>query len=303
MLRASVSISGFQSGQFLCLVRETWNCPADRAVGAYSGCNFTRRTTVATIVSYEPGTPSWVDLATTDLAAAKAFYMGLFGWEATDVPSPEGAYSMFTKEGTAVGAVYAMSSEMLENEIPPHWATYITVANLEETLTRVEAAGGSVVQPPHEIAGSGRTAAVQDPAAAVFALWEPGGHIGAQRVNEPGSLVWNELQNYDTDTAKAFYADVLGWTTVTGEIPTGEYTTFMLGDRPVAGMMAIQPEWGPVPPNWSIYLGVEDVAVACDYVADNGGRVEVPPMEVPGVGVFALLQDPQGAYFYGIQGA
>jgi hypothetical protein len=77
----------------------------------------------------------------------------------------------------------------------------------------------------------------------------------------------------------------------------------MLEGRPVAGMMAIQPEWGPVPPNWSIYLGVADVVAACEFVSENGGRVEVPPMAIPEMGVFALLQDPQGAYFYGFQGA
>lgn len=258
---------------------------------------------MAEFTSYEPGTPSWIDLATTDLAAAKAFYGGLFGWTHTDVPSPEGAYTMFSKEGALVAAAYQMGSDMVDSSIPPHWATYITVANLEATLSKVAAAGGTVVQPPHEIPGSGRMAAVQDPSAAVFALWEPHGHIGAQRANEPGTLVWNELQNYDTDAAMRFYEAVLGWTAVTGQGPTGEYTSFMLNDRPVAGMMAIQAEWGPVPPNWSVYLGVEDAQQACNYAAENGGRVEVPPMEIPDTGTFALLQDPQGAYFYALQGA
>ncbi len=253
--------------------------------------------------SYAPGTPSWIDLATTDLEAAKGFYSGLFGWSIVEVPSPEGAYCMLNKDDAPVGACYQMSDEMMANGIPSHWATYITVANLEATLEKVAAHGGTVVQPPHDIPGSGRMAAVQDPAAAVFALWEAKGHIGAHRVNEPGTLVWNELQNYDTAAAATFYAEVFGWTTVTGQMPTGEYTSFMLDDHPVAGMMAIQPDWGPVPPNWSIYLGVADIAAACDYVAGNGGRVEGPPVSVADVGTFALLQDPQGAYFYGLQGA
>jgi predicted enzyme related to lactoylglutathione lyase len=257
---------------------------------------------MAEFTSYAPGTPSWIDLATTDLAAAKEFYNGLFGWIDTDVPSPEGAYTMFSKEGSTVAAAYEMSADMVDASIPSHWATYITVAKLEDTLEKVAAAGGTVVQPPHEIPGSGRTAAVQDPSAAVFALWEPGGHIGAQLANEPGALVWNELQSYDTEAAKAFYGAVFGWQTVTGQVPTGEYTSFMLDERPVAGMMAIQPEWGPVPPNWSVYLGVADITAACQYAIDHGGRVEVPPMHIPDTGTFALLQDPQGAYFYALQG-
>lgn len=258
---------------------------------------------MAEFASYEPGTPSWIDLATTDLDSAKAFYGGLFGWDFADMPSPEGAYSMASKDGAAVAAAYEMSREMVDNNIPPHWATYITVADLEETLEKVEIAGGNVVQTPHEIPGSGRMAAAQDPAAAVFALWEPHGHVGAQRANEPGTLMWNELQVYETEPAKAFYQAVLGWSSVTDQMPTGEYTSFMLAEKPVAGMMAIQAEWGPVPPNWSVYLGVDDAQAACDWTTANGGRVEVAPMEIADVGTFALLQDPQGAYFYGLQGA
>lgn len=249
--------------------------------------------------SYDPGTPSWIDLATTDLDGAKAFYTGLFGWTAADMPSPQGIYTMFSKDGALVAAAYEMSPDMVANQIPPHWATYISVADVDATLAKVEASGGTIVQPAYDIPGSGRTAAVQDPAAAVFALWEPHGHIGAQRANEPGAIVWNELQNYDTAAAAAFYEAVFGWSAQVSHMPTGDaYTSFMLGGRPVAGMMAIQPEWGPVPPNWSVYIGVEDAQAACNYAAANVGKVEFPPMDVPGVGKFSLLQDPQGAYFY-----
>lgn len=256
---------------------------------------------MAEVTAHVPGTPSWIDLATSDLDAALRFYTGLFGWEVTEMPSPEGRYCMLAVAGAAVAAAYQMPEEMIANGIPSHWASYVTVEQLEKTIDAVVAAGGTVVQPPHDVPGAGRTAAVQDPSAAVFALWEPHGHIGAQRVNEPGALVWNELQNYDVEVAKSFYGSVFDWSAVTGQGPTGEYTSFMLGDRPVAGMMAIQPAWGPVPPNWSIYLGVADIESAADYVATSGGRVEVPPMSIPDVGTFALLQDPQGAYFYGLQ--
>ncbi len=253
------------------------------------------------VSSYQPGTPSWIDLATTDLAAAKSFYTGLFGWSVVEVPSSEGAYCMLYKGELAVAACYQMTPEMIDNGIPPHWASYVTVGRLEDTVDAALAAGGTVVQEPHDIPGSGRTAAIQDPSAAVFALWEPEGHIGAQLVNEPGSLVWNELQTYETAPAQDFYTSVFGWSAVTSTMPTGAYTSFLLDDHPVAGMMAIQPEWGPVPPNWSIYLGVASMDDTCEYVASNGGKVEMPPMHVPDVGTFALFQDPQGAFFYGLQ--
>ncbi len=258
---------------------------------------------MAVMTAYEPGTPSWIDLATTDLAGAKLFYAGLFGWSLVEMPSPEGPYCMFSKEGATVAAAYQMTPDTVDNGIPPHWATYVTVANIDDTLAVIREEGGTVVQEPHRVPGAGRTAAVQDPSAAVFALWEPDGHIGAERVNEPGALYWNELQSYDTDSAKAFYEAVMGWSAETTAMPTGEYTTFMRNGQPVAGMMAIQPQWGPVPPNWSIYLGVADIEEACAYAANNQGRVEMPPMSVPEVGTFALLRDPQGAYFYVLEGS
>ena len=197
-----------------------------------------RRYALAKVSSYEPGTPSWIDLATSDLEAAKGFYVGLFGWSIDEMPSPEGPYCMASLDGSAVAACYQMSSEMIANHIPSHWATYVTVGNVDEAMASVVAAGGTVVQESYEVAGAGRTGAVQDPAAAVFALWEPHGHIGAQRVNEPGALVWNELQVYDRQAAADFYGAVFGWTAVTGQVPTGEYTSFVLGDQPVAGMIA-----------------------------------------------------------------
>lgn len=257
---------------------------------------------MAEFTSYAPGTPSWIDLATSDIDAAKRFYVGLFGWDVLEVPSPEGAYCMFSKEGAAVAAAYQMTPDMIENGIPPHWATYVTVADVEETVAKVAQAGGTVVQEPHDVAGAGRTAAVQDPSAAVFALWEPHGHIGARRANEPGALYWNELQTYDVDAARAFYETVFGWVAESSQTVAGEYTSFTLGGEPVAGMMAIQPEWGPVPPNWGVYIGVRDIEEACSFVAENGGRVEMEPMEIPDTGSFALFQDPQGAHFYGMQG-
>ena len=84
----------------------------------------------------------------------------------------------------------------------------------------------------------------------------------------------------------------------TAETPSGAYTSFRAGDRPVAGMMEIRPEWGPVPPNWSIYLAVADCDATIEKAVAMGASLEMEPMDIPDVGRMALLQDPQGAYFY-----
>jgi predicted enzyme related to lactoylglutathione lyase len=71
----------------------------------------------------------------------------------------------------------------------------------------------------------------------------------------------------------------------------------MIGSRPIGGMLQLKPEWGKVPPNWTPYIMVDD----CDQTADKakalGGRTFVPPTDIPNVGRFAVIQDPQGAIF------
>ena len=72
--------------------------------------------------SYAPGTFSWVDLATTDAAAAKAFYAGMFGWEMEDNDAGGGAvYTMCRLDGDAVAGLYEMTEEMRATGAPPNW--------------------------------------------------------------------------------------------------------------------------------------------------------------------------------------
>lgn len=251
------------------------------------------------VTSHEPGTPSFIDLATTDLEAAKHFYGELFGWDSQDMPAGDhGTYTMLSKRGKDVAGAYEMSPEMAAQGMPPSWMSYITVADIDAAAMAVTASGGTVVSGPLDAEGAGRMAVAQDPTGATFAMWQAKASIGSYLVNEPGALMWTELQTTDTETCEAFYAEVFGWKTETTDMPTGPYTSFLIGDRAVAGMMAIQPEWGPVPPNWAIYLAVEDCDALIERAVAMGGSLEMDPMDVPDVGRFALLADPQGAHFF-----
>jgi predicted enzyme related to lactoylglutathione lyase len=141
-------------------------------------------------------------------------------------------------------------------------------------------------------------AVIQDPQGAVFSLWQPVKHIGAELVNVPGAFCWNELYTHDIDASGAFYTKLFGWSAKTAEMGNGmSYTSFMNGDWPAGGMMEIQKEWGEVPPNWSIYFAVDDCDATCEKIKKLGGKVDNPPMDIPEVGRFAVCADPQGAYF------
>jgi len=247
---------------------------------------------------YEPGTFCWVDLATTDPAAAKAFYGALFGWTAVDVPMGEGStYTMLRLDGDDVAALYELEPERREQGVPPHWFHYVSVANADEAAARARALGGTPHGEPFDVGDSGRMVVIQDPTGAVFAAWQPGSHIGAGRVNDPGCLTWNELQTRDPERAIAFYSALFGWEAQPiAEDGTLAYVSLRHGGRPAGGMMPMTAQHGDVPPAWLAYFTVPSCDEAAARLGNLGGAVLAGPMNV-GNGRIAVVRDPQGAAF------
>lgn len=241
---------------------------------------------------YAPGTPSWVDIG-TDVERAKEFYGALFGWSPQDAGPPEetGGYGFFTKDGKMV-AGYGPQ----QNPGPPFWTTYVSVADAEETAKKAEHAGGTVVVAPMDVMDAGRMAAFQDPQGAFISVWQPGQHPGAQLVNEPGALSWNELNTRDVEGSKAFYTAVFGWEAQTHSEPM-PYTEFKLGGDSIAGMMPMPPMVpAEVPPHWLVYFAVDDTDAAVAKAGELGGSVRLAPMDTP-AGRLSVLADSQGAVF------
>ncbi|HEY3238108.1 MAG TPA: VOC family protein [Acidimicrobiia bacterium] len=245
------------------------------------------------VTEHAPGTPSWVDLATSDADAAEAFYTALFGWTSEDQGEEAGHYRMLRKGGKDVAALYAVGPE----QGPPRWNTYVTVDDVDAAVARVDPAGGTVIAPPFDVLEVGRMAVVSDPAGAVVALWQSRGHVGAGLVNEPGALCWNELITGDRERAAAFYATVIGWSSRTNQMGPMTYTEFMTGERAIAGMM----EMAGVTPQWNVYFAVADADATITAAAGLGASVLQPAMDLPDVGRFATLADPQGAAFSVVQ--
>jgi predicted enzyme related to lactoylglutathione lyase len=253
------------------------------------------------VAAHAPGTFCWADLGTTDAADAKRFYTELFGWSFEDRPMGEGAsYTMFRLGGNAVAALYQQDPQQAQ-QTPPNWLSYVSVESADRSAERTRTLGGMVLMDPFDVFDVGRMTMIQDPSGAVVALWEPRRHIGAGVVGEPNTLCWNELATTDTERAGAFYRELFAWGTEVRPMRGFLYTRFTQDGESKGGMMAITPEWGPVPPHWLIYFAVDDCGGRAEAVARLGGRLRVPPTEVPGVGRFAVAQDPQGAVFAIIQ--
>ena len=252
------------------------------------------------VVRHEPGAFSWAELATTDPEAAKRFYTSLFGWTYVDNPmGPDMIYTRLQLNGRDAAAMYAQMKDQREQGIPPNWMVYVTVSNADHTAKRVPSLGGSVVQEPFDVASYGRMAVCRDREGAVFSIWQPGTHIGVQVANEPGALSWCELAARDTDYAAGFYGELFGWLPKTRE--DFPYVELYLGDRAIGGVFPLDPSMQGVPPHWGVYFRVADCDASAERAKSLGGKVHVGPQDIPNVGRFAMLQDPQGATFSVIQ--
>lgn len=111
-----------------------------------------------------------------------------------------------------------------------------------------------------------------------------------------GKFVWFELLTTDVDAAKAFYTEVIGWKTQKMDGPM-DYTVWSVGERGVGGLMTL-PEPAKAagaPPHWLGHVEVPDADATAKQATELGGNILVPVQEMPDVGRFALIQDPQGA--------
>ncbi len=251
------------------------------------------------VTAYPDGLFNWVDLTTSDQEGAKAFYGGLFGWEAVDMPTPMGPmYTMFRIQGYNVAGGGPLPPDMVAQGIPPYWMSYVKHSDVDSVVAKAAAAGGTVVMPAMDVMEEGRMALIQDPTGAMFGVWQPQNHMGAQLVNMNNTLVWNELETRDAKTAAAFYATVFGWTY--SQDPSG-YHTFANDGRVQAGMMEMDDSWGPMPPSWSAYFMVADIQATVAKAQALGGKILLPFTKAGEMGTFAVIQDPQGAVFTAMQ--
>lgn len=263
--------------------------------------------------SYPFGLFSWADLSAPDVDAAKKFYTGLFGWEAEDQLDPNGnyIYTMFRLGGRDVAGLGKQPPEMVEAGVPPVWNSYASVGSVDDTVAAATAAGGSVLVEPMDVFTSGRMAFLMDPAGAAFAIWEARDTRGAEVLNEPGALNWNELATPDIETAKTFYGDVLGWDFE--EFP-GENVYWLIvmdnkipGDGDMddsynGGIMPLDAFPEGTPSFWSVYFMVEDTDATIARATELGGSSVMPPMDTP-AGRIGVIADSQGALFNVIQPA
>ena len=241
------------------------------------------------VTKYDPGQFCWAELATKDVQAAKRFYGELFGWQYDEMPMGDGSFYIMAKVGNGVACA------MYENKnIPPNWLSYVNVDSADETAAKAKSLGAALKQEPFDVFDVGRMAVITDPEGATFAIWQARKHIGATVAGEPGTAVWNELMAHDGDGERKFYTSLFGWTTKISP----EYTEWHAGDKARGGFLEMkEARFEGVPPFWIVYFFVEDVDATVAKAKSLGAALHHEPTDIPNVGRFAVLADPQGASF------
>ncbi len=249
--------------------------------------------------SYTHGTFSWVENSTTDQDGAKRFYTSVFGWDYDDRPvTDEVVYTMALVDGRTVGAISPQMQNERDMGVPPHWNNYVTVDEVDAAAARVKELGGTLHVEPFDVMEAGRMAPVSDPTGAVFYLWQAKETTGAGLVNAPSAFCWNELATTDTEAAKSFYSELLGWSFESAGDEGPEYWMISNSGNLNGGIRELGDEVPPgTPSHWLPYFAVTDIDATAAKAGDGGGQVLMPKTSLGERGSFGVLADHVGSVF------
>jgi predicted enzyme related to lactoylglutathione lyase len=244
------------------------------------------------------GSFCWFELNTRAVDDVKKFYGELFGWKTT--PSQMGFYHHWhDRDGVMFGGIMDASSPEWEG-VPSHWMSYIQVEDVDAKAKNVTELGGNVCVPPTDIPTVGRFCVINDPTGPTLSLIQ---------LEDPKAIapviVWNECMTRDAASAKKFYTQLLGWTTE--NMPMGGETDYILcknGEDMLGGIFQMTgPKFEHVPPHWLNYIGTKQVDADAAKVEKLGGKVIVPPTDIPNIGRFCVITDPGGGHIAFYQSA
>jgi predicted enzyme related to lactoylglutathione lyase len=235
----------------------------------------------------------WRDLLTHDLAGAKRFYGGLFGWEFEASASNDSTYTIITHSGVPIGGiVYMARSDEEANR--SQWVSYMSVADVDLAAAQVRGAGGVVHTGPRDYPDRGRIAVVSDPQGALVALVRSTAGDPADAEPDINQWLWTELWTTDVPAAVSFYQTMVGYEFEMVEIyEQNNYGMFNRDGQPRAGVLELPLEG--VRPNWLAYIRVQDPAAVAARVDSLGGSLFLAPDDNVRNGDVAVIVDPSGA--------
>ena len=240
---------------------------------------------------YRPGQFVWREIMTPNVEDTLRFYGEVIGWKYETADLPDGSkYTMLKIGEKPVGGCMKLPMP----NIPPHWALYVSVDDVDATAAKATTKGGKVLYGPENAGGFGRFASLADPQGAAISLWKSSMGDGARGENDRpglGEFCWEQLNTSDPKAAHPFYNALFGWT----DAPFGGgggMNVWSAGKVQVASRMQAPPG---VPPHWLTYVVVDSLGAANKRVTQHGGKVLMDKIDIPTVGSISVVQDNVGA--------
>jgi len=237
----------------------------------------------------------WHELSTVNVGQAAVFYGNLFGWQFEErYRVSTGTYRSFSIHGEEIGGMVALDKDAGESSF---WLPFVTVENVEQSTADALTLGGTILSPASVIAGFGELAVLEDPGKgriAAFTGGDPGEEVydGPPR---PGTFLWNDLLSRDPEGAATFYCGLFGWRLFTMDLgEQGAYYLLRRDEVNEAGIIR-KPEDAEGDSSWLPYVAVEDVNLSCMKALQEGGKIFLPPSDLHGAGLYAIIGDPGGA--------
>jgi predicted enzyme related to lactoylglutathione lyase len=244
---------------------------------------------------------AWYELTTTDLAAAKAFYARVVGWDVRDASTPGLAYALFSANGRLAAGAMELPPPARTMGAAPRWTGYVAVEDVDAAAAHIRRLGGTVYIAPTDVPDVSRFAVVADPQAATFALikWLKSDDAEPAAQTAPSHVGWHDLFAGNGETAFGFYREVFGWHNVdadAGDVgDNGRYLPFAAGGQTLGGI-STKPPTVPAP-FWLYYFNVGDIDAAAQRVIAGRGQILEGPAEAKSGAFIARCVDPQGAMF------
>lgn len=234
----------------------------------------------------------WLDLASTDIAAAAGFYEGLFGWRFAEPDS--GGYRVAALDGLPVAGLVASSPD----EPASAWMPYLDAVDIARTFGTAVEHGADGLAAPDRLADHGVFAVVADPSGAAVGLLQPDSFAGLGELGRAGAPVWFEVHATDAAAAGAFYAGVFGLTRVPHADPALGYETLSdsAGDTVFGVLDVAEGRDAAAPSTWFVYFGTLDLEADVARAVELGASLRFGPAACLH-GRVAVLVDPAGAVF------
>lgn len=232
------------------------------------------------------GTFVWTELLTDDVDRGVGFYADLLDLQPSTMDMGDFEYRMLGRGEQGDMGIVAPQTD----RGPSHWTNYLHVEDVDAAAAKVEPAGGKVIVPPTDLPGVGRFSLVADPSGATVNLFTSANDM--QSDGSDGPVHWTELQTPEPAKVVDFYREVAGVEASEMPMPDGPYTILARGEKQMGGIAKVPAEAGS---HWLPYFKVEDLDAALGKAEKGGAGIQMPALEVEGVGRFAIIRDAGGA--------